>query len=197
VDAGVYDVVLTTYNYTQSHKDDIKEAIKYAAEKDVGIIAMKTQGGARLQAQKDITINHKAALKWVINDENVCTTIPGMTTFDQLDLNMQAMAEYKLTEEEKKDLKIIAQLNTRLYCQNCRSCISTCPQHVEIPSLMRAYMYAQGYGNLFQAGETLEELTETQGLKTCQTCLSCVASCKNGLEIASRIHHMRSGSWLV
>ena len=83
VDTGTWDVILTSYNFVQAHNVEVKRAIQYAAEKGVGVIAMKTQGGARLHRQKNIEVNHAAALKWVLNDKNVCTTIPGITTFDK------------------------------------------------------------------------------------------------------------------
>jgi len=54
VDAGVYDVVLTSYNYLQDHKDAVGDAIAYAAGKGVGVVAMKTQGGKRLNQKEGV-----------------------------------------------------------------------------------------------------------------------------------------------
>jgi len=190
VDAGVYDVVLTAYNFVLERREQIKEAIQYAAEKDVGVVAMKTQGGRRLQEEGKVEVNHQAALKWVLNDENVCTTIPGMTTFDQLHLNLKVMSDFSLSEGEKRELQLASMLKGIFYCQNCRSCISTCPHKVEIPTLMRAYMYAQGYGNLIQANITTAALSPKKGLNICQDCSSCIATCRNGINIHSRLKHL-------
>ncbi len=187
VDAGVYDVVLTAYNFAQNHRDEIKKAIQYAAGKGVGIIAMKTQGGRSLQEKGEIEINHEAALKWVLEDENVCTSIPGMTTFDQLDQNISVMSNLALSVVERREIQVASKLKGKLYCQNCRSCISTCSQKVEIPNLMRAFMYAKGYGNYVQAGITAAELPRKRGLSVCRTCSSCTASCPNGINIGSRV----------
>lgn len=187
VDAGVYDVVLTAYNFAQKHREDVKKAIQYAASKGVGIVAMKTQGGRSLQQKGEIEINHEAALKWVLEDKNVCTSIPGMTTFDQLDQNMRVMNNLALSGAERSDIQIASKLKGKLYCQNCRSCIPTCPNKVEIPNLMRAFMYAKGYGNYIQAGITVAELPRKRGLNVCLSCSSCVASCPNGINIGSRI----------
>ncbi len=186
-DAGVYDVVLTAYNFAQNHREEVKKAIQYAAGKGVGIVAMKTQGGRQLQESGEIEIKHEAALKWVLEDENVCTTIPGMTTFDQLDQNMKVMNDLAISAAEKRYLALASKLKGKLYCQNCRSCISTCCTRVEIPKLMRAYMYAKGYGNYIQAGMTIAELPKKRGLNICQSCSSCAASCPNGINIGSRI----------
>ncbi|MBU0755974.1 MAG: aldo/keto reductase, partial [Planctomycetes bacterium] len=67
VDAGVYDVVQISYNYMDQRKKEIKEANDYAAKKGVGIVAMKVMGGNRLNQESKVEINHKAALKWVLN----------------------------------------------------------------------------------------------------------------------------------
>lgn len=187
VDAGVYDVVLTAYNYVQEDKEEVKKAIQYAAEKGVGVVAMKTQGGRRLQESSDVEINHQAALKWVLNDENVSTAIPGMTTFEQLDLNVGVMNNLALTGDELRELRIAASMRGTLYCQNCRSCVPTCPKGVEVPKLMRSFMYAKGYGNYIQARTTIAELPENLGLSTCRECSQCAASCRRDINIGSRI----------
>ena len=188
VDAGVYDVVLTAYNFALTHREQVKKSIEYAAKKGVGIVAMKTQGGRNLQESGKIEINHEAALKWVLEDENVCTTIPGMTTFDQLEQNFRVMNNLGLSATERKELQMASNLKGKLYCQNCRSCIPKCPGKVEIPKLMRAFMYAKGYGNYIQAGMTVAQLPRKRGLDICRNCPSCTASCPNGINIGSRVN---------
>jgi len=190
VDAKIWDVLLTTYNFAQEHREEVKKAIRYAAEKGVGVIAMKTQGGRHLQERGEIEVNHKAALKWVLEDKNVCTTIPGMTTFDQLDMNLSVMNNLALSRTEQKDLQLASNLEGKLFCQNCKACIETCPQRVEIPDLMRSYMYVQGYGNYIQARDTIAELPDQHGLKECLSCRQCTASCRTGINISSRINSL-------
>lgn len=192
VDTGVYDVILTSYNYLQKHGEEVKQAIQYAAGKGLGVIAMKTQGGVRLNQEKKVEVNHKSALKWVLNDENVCTAIPGITTFDQMNLDFSVMSDLALSEEEKRDLKFTTMLSGTLFCQNCRTCISSCPSKVQIPSLMRAYMYAEGYGNLIQARSTIAELPDQHNLNVCRDCSTCIASCRNGIDINKRLKYLIS-----
>ncbi|MBC7187139.1 MAG: aldo/keto reductase [Calditrichaeota bacterium] len=184
-DSGVWDVVLTAYNYLQGHRAEVRAAIKYAAEKGVGIVAMKTQAGARMNQRQ--SVNHAAALKWVLNDENVCTTIPGVTTFEQLELDWGVMANLKLSEEEEKDLQLSAASPGSFYCQGCCSCVASCPQQVEIPTAMRASMYAFAYGNSRQAHQALREFADQRGLAPCRDCERCVASCRHGIPIGERI----------
>jgi predicted aldo/keto reductase-like oxidoreductase len=189
-DAGIYDVVLAAYNYVMEEKEEIGKAIRYAADKGVGVVAMKTQGGRRLQQDPDTEINNQAALKWVLNNEYVCTTIPGMTTFEQLDMNMAVMNDLTLTGQEQRHLQMAASMRGTLFCQNCRSCVPTCPNNVAVPNLMRAYMYAVGYGNFIQARTTIGELPEKKGLNVCRECSSCQAFCRRGIDIGSRVNSL-------
>jgi len=195
VDAGVYDVVLTSYNYLQDHKDAVGDAIAYAAGKGVGVVAMKTQGGKRLNQQEGVEINHQAALKWVFANPHVCTAIPGMTTFDQMDSNYAVMADLQLSEAEERELKLASLLPGTYFCQSCRECVPTCPERVEIPSLMRAYMYAEAYGNSIQAEETIGSVPQDRGLRVCADCASCQARCRRDLPIADRVKEMAGAGW--
>ncbi|UCC40373.1 MAG: aldo/keto reductase [Candidatus Aminicenantes bacterium] len=190
VKANVYDVVLTAYNFVQKNREELRKAIQYAADKGVGVVAMKTQGGRQLQEEGKVEINHEAALKWVLSDENVCTTIPGMTTFSQLEQNFKTMSNLTLSEAEQKELQFASKQKGILYCQYCRNCIATCPKSVEIPTLMRSYMYMEGYGNLIQAQLTTAELPKNQGLNVCLECSSCTAICPNGISINSRLRYL-------
>ena len=195
VDAGVYDVVLTSYNYLQDHKDAVGDAIAYAAGKGVGVVAMKTQGGKRLNQQEGVEINHQAALKWVFANPNVCTAIPGMTTFDQMDSNFSVMSDIELSKGEERELKLASLLPGTYFCQSCRECVPTCPERVEIPSLMRAYMYAEAYGNSIQAEETIGSVPQDRGLRVCADCASCQARCRRDLPIADRVKEMAGAGW--
>jgi predicted aldo/keto reductase-like oxidoreductase len=190
VDAKVYDVVLTAYNFALERRAKIKEAIAYAAKEGVGVIAMKTQGGRRLQEEGEVEIDHRSALKWVLEDENISTTIPGMTTFEQLETNISVMNDLALTSAERSYLDWASKLKGKMYCQNCRSCMSTCSNGVEIPNLMRAYMYGNAYRNMIQARATISELPEKKGLNVCRECSSCSATCRTGINIRSRIESL-------
>jgi predicted aldo/keto reductase-like oxidoreductase len=186
VDAGIWDVVLTAYNFVQEHREDVKKAIAYAVSKGVGVVAMKTQGGARYQRENEV--DHSAALKWVLQDENITTTIPGMTTYEQLELNLKSMTEMDMNARETAAIRYGQSLKGILYCQNCRSCVSTCRESVSVPDLIRAYMYKEGYRNPIQARYTIAELPAGMGLDTCSGCSSCTAVCRNGIDIPDRIH---------
>lgn len=198
VDAKVYDVVTATFNSQMEDKDEVAKAIEYAQEKGVAIVAMKTQrGGQRRGGRRgggseggSDSFNHKAALKWVLNHKGVCTAIPGMTTFEQLDLDISVMEDLALTDQEKADLKL-SSLNRGGLCQNCGACVPQCPLKVEVPTLMRASMYAEEYGNLSEAESTLNMLPDHYGLAACRDCSNCPVNCRHGMNISQNVQTLK------
>jgi len=190
VDSGVYDVIQTAYSFIHQRGSEVRKAMAYAAQKNVGIVVMKTQGGVKLDAEKKLSVNHRAALKWALSEESVGTAIPGMTSFEQLEENFAVMTDLALSESETRDLQISALTRAPLYCQSCRACIPTCPRKVELPTMMRAYMYAAGYGNLMEAKRTLAGLPRERGLATCRECSVCTAVCRNGIPVGRRLDHL-------
>ena len=184
VEAKIYDVVLTAYNFKQDHREEVRKAVAEAAAAGVGVVAMKTQAGVYWDREKLQPINMLAALKWVLNDPNVATAIPGFTTFDQLQADLPAMFDLALTPQELKDLRLGEQA-AGLYCQQCGQCRPGCPQALPIPDLMRGYMYAYGYRNLALAHELVASLDLPED--PCASCASCSARCAKGFDLAGRV----------
>jgi predicted aldo/keto reductase-like oxidoreductase len=185
VDEKIYDVILTAYNFRQPHKEEVKKAIAYAAKSGLGVIAMKTMAGVYWDKERKHPINAKAALKWVLQDENVHTTIPGISTFDQLELDMSVMEDLTLTPKEREDLKLGQKTGmSGLYCAQCGRCRSQCRYNLDIPTLMRSYMYAYGYKNPAKARETLQ-LLDLSNL-ACNRCLTCSVQCTMGFDVRDK-----------
>jgi len=131
-------------------------------------------------------INGKAALKWVLQDKNVHTTVPGIETFDQLELDMSVMEDLTLTPKEREDLKLGQKTGmSGLYCAQCGRCRSQCRYNLDIPTMMRSYMYAYGYKNSALAKETLQsvDLHNTP----CTDCHTCTITCSMGFDIRNKI----------
>ncbi|RJR54399.1 MAG: hypothetical protein C4576_00660 [Desulfobacteraceae bacterium] len=185
VDAGVWDVILTSYNFMQKHREEVRASILYAAEKGVGIVAMKTQGGVQMNRESPAQVNHRAALKWALSEKNVCTAVPGITAFDQMDLDFGVMKDLSLSADEEEALRKSAAVTS--FCQQCGSCVGSCVQKAQIPTLMRAYMYAEAYHNLIQAEIAMAEIPKGQGLDACGRCEECSALCRFGIPINQRV----------
>lgn len=186
-DAEIYDVVMTAYNFKHGYIEEIDEALAYAAGKGVGTIAMKTMaGGGYWDKERTQPLNTTAALKWIIQNENIHTTVPGITTFEQLEANAAIMADPEMTEKEKQDLiPPEVEESTGLYCLQCRKCMEQCPAGIDIPSHMRSYMYAYGYRNLAHAKQSLEYAGPDR--LPCTDCTSCKVKCKSGFDVRNRL----------
>jgi predicted aldo/keto reductase-like oxidoreductase len=184
-ESGFWDVVLTSYNFRQTHREDVRDAIRQAAEAGLGVVAMKTQAGVYWDRSRRRMINMKAALKWVLQDENVHTTIPAFSNFEEMEEDLSVMEDLTLTPEERRDLKLGTDLGLAgLFCQQCRQCQPQCPAGLEIPGLMRAYMYAFGHDKPRKALETLKGWSPA-GL-ACRDCAACTVRCALGIDIRSR-----------
>lgn len=184
VEAKVYDVVLTSYNFKLENLPDLKQAIADAAKAGLGVIAMKTMAGVYWDKEKTKKINVKAALKWALLDENIHTAIPGFTSFEQLEESMSVMEGLAMTEQEKADLQGDG-TTAGLFCQGCEQCIPQCPNNVPVPDIMRSYMYAYGYRDLGLARNVIDNLP-LAAQKNCTLCPECVVNCRMGFDIQAK-----------
>ena len=181
----IWDVILTSYNFKQANINELNNSIRKASYEGIGIVAMKPlAGGGFLDKEKTRPINTTAALKWVLSNPDISTTVPGMTTIDQFDLNVRILSDISMTDEEKKDL-MLASAETGLYCTGCSKCIPACPLNLPVPDLMRAYMYAYGYSNPAMAFSLLGEI----GVKInpCDGCNICRVKCTKNFNIKEKI----------
>jgi predicted aldo/keto reductase-like oxidoreductase len=185
-DAGIYDVVMIAYNYKVQNKESLQKAIEYAAKAGLGIIAMKTTAGAFRDKSRTTPLNTDAALKWVLQNENVSTIVSGMSSIEEMQKNLAMINNLKISDQELKDLNL-AGLDSEpsLYCHQCKKCIPQCPHNLDIPTIMRSYMYAYGYRDLEYAKHTLNK-AELAG-SPCNNCEVCTVNCAAGFDIKGRI----------
>lgn len=184
IEAGIYDVALVAYNFKQDHRDQLKLNIQKAADAGIGIIAMKTMAGGFIDKEKTKPINTKAALKWVLQDKNVCTSIPGFTSFNQLEESFGVMEDLELSDAEKHDLES-ASHQAGLYCNQCGICLEQCKKSLPVNDLMRAYMYAYGYRDAFKAKELIT--SANLGQDPCLGCDGCTVDCPKGFNVHLKI----------
>ena len=185
LEAKIHDVVLSGYNFRKTNLVELDAAMADAAKAGIGIVAMKTLAGGWWDKERTQPINVKAALKWALSNPHITTAIPGMTSFDQLDLNMQVIKDITLTAQERTDLKLgEPQAGGGFYCQGCNECQGQCPKALPIPSLMRSYMYAYSYKNLGAAYDLLASLEVPQ--MPCADCSRCAVKCAMGFDVKER-----------
>ncbi|MRR18873.1 hypothetical protein EG827_01640 [bacterium] len=182
---GIYDIAMISYNFKIQNIETLDAAIARATASGMGIVAMKTTAGVfRNKSGPDISSD--AALKWALQNASISTIVSGMTTSEQMQKNLAMIRNLKMTEEEKAQLKTaLAFSDTGLYCQQCGQCLPGCRAGLDIPTIMRSYMYAYGYGNLRQANSTLTAAGVRQG--PCSDCISCSVKCSSGFDVRGKI----------
>lgn len=184
-----FDTCLVKYNFTSGR--EVSVAIDRAASAGIGIIAMKTQvGGYDISGLGRIT-PHQAALKWVLANPKVTAAIPGMKDLTHLKEDIAVMG-MSFTYADSRRLDRYAEAIAPFYCSFCGSCESGCPRGVEISTINRALMYAEGgYGDLSLARATYAELPRQATAISCVGCEKCDARCVHGLDIAAKMERAR------
>ncbi len=190
--SGKIDVVLVAYNFTMYKT--LEPALQAAAEAGLGVVAMKTMAGGFRKARPGTDLHAKlsregamlAALKWVVRNPNVHTTVPSMTDLDQLEENMKAMAE-PFTEADQQVLAEYLRFIGPLYCRGCNRCEGQCPKGLPIPEMLRCLMYAEGYGEFALGRERFVELPAEFREVRCGDCMRCAVQCPNGVRVAERL----------
>jgi predicted aldo/keto reductase-like oxidoreductase len=190
------DVVLTSYNFTMD--PGMNALVESAAAAGLGVVAMKVMAGGfrRLKEGEKLFETFKregamlAALKWVLKNRNVHTTIPSITDMDQLDEDMRAMTSPFGAPDEKL---LAAQLDyiRPLYCRMCGSCTGACPKGIPVADVLRFLSYAEGYGQYRLGRESFLELPQQVREIRCSDCAGCTIECPNGVKIADRLSRAR------
>ena len=104
---------------------------------------------------------------------------------DQWQKPDQVMAELELTPEEKTDLKLGMRGGAHgLFCDQCGECLVQCARGVDVPTMMRSYMYAYGYRNLRTAKDTLETVDLEN--PACASCDECTVTCRMNFDVKQR-----------
>lgn len=187
-----FDVWLVSYNFSMDPAT--AGLVEKAAQAGLGVVAMKVMAGGfrRLKPGDKLYDKFKqpgamlAALKWVIKDKNVHTTIPSITDMEQLDEDMRAMTmPFGRSDEDI----LAAQLEhiRPLYCRMCGHCDAVCPKGLPVADVLRYLSYAEGYGQYQLGRESFLAMPREARDVRCNSCSSCSVECPNGVRVAERL----------
>ena len=152
---------------------------------------MKVMAGGYRQLkidEKNVDIHARpgsriAAIRWALRNDRVQTTSVRMTDMEQLEENLRAMpGEY--SESDARLLAAYTDSVRPVLCRMCGACDRQCPRGTPVADVVRAVMYAEGYGE-FDMGATAFRRS-VQSL-ACQECGTCSVVCPNGVGVAERM----------
>jgi hypothetical protein len=192
VNKGATDIVTMTYNFTMDQA--MEDAVAQAQQAGLGVVAMKVMAGGFRRVKPDDPLAPKlkregamlAALKWVLKDAHVHTTIPSMTDAEQLEENLKAMTE---PYSHKEEMLLARQLEdiAPLYCRMCGECDGRCARGLPVANMLRYLTYADGYGQFALGREHFRLLPAGAASVRCRDCPVCTVACPHGVRVRQRL----------
>jgi predicted aldo/keto reductase-like oxidoreductase len=202
IDERLVDIVLVAFNFGQdpafyerftgsfdfvATQPELPRALRKARARGIGVVAMKTLRGARLNDMRPYERGGatfaQAAFRWVLASGLADALVVTMNSAAQVDEYLGASGWTALHPEDGALLRRYARRSESSQCRyGCGDCASACPHGVSIPSALRARMYAEDY----QAPELMADaLAEAGTLAACLACdgSPCASACPHGVAI--------------
>lgn len=205
VAGDLVDVLLVSYNFGQdpafyesltrgfdriATQNGLPAALARAKAKGMGVVAMKTLMGARLNDMRPYEDQgatfSQAAFRWTLANPDVDGLIVSMTGIAQIDEYLGASGSGDVSSNDLALLRRYAALNGTSYCrQACNDCSGACPYGVPIADVLRTRMYAVDYEDLAFARAEYAALEGSA--EACLNCSGepCATACSHGLDIAA------------
>jgi predicted aldo/keto reductase-like oxidoreductase len=216
VDHDVADVLLLGYNFGQDPsfvqrftasmdfvavQPELPKAMQKARSKGVGVIAMKTLRGARLNDMRPHEepggTFAQAAFRWVLAGPYAHSLIVTMRNAAQVDEYLVASGSGAPSAKDAALLERYERTAGTSQCRyGCGDCLSACPAGVPIADVLRTRMYAEDYEDLDLARGDYAKLGAAAS--PCASCThqACATACPHGLaipELTSRTHDLLTG----
>jgi aryl-alcohol dehydrogenase-like predicted oxidoreductase/NAD-dependent dihydropyrimidine dehydrogenase PreA subunit len=185
---GKFDVVQTTYSYAIAAPYR-NAAIARLHDAGVGLVAMKVIIAVAGFVPRDINLPEEgplAAIKWVLTNPAISTTVPYTKNISELEMNVRAMAE-PFTPQDEKMLYVRNREIRPLYCRMCYECKGQCPKGVPVTDELRFLAYNDFGRNLSQAQSAFRHMPEEIQRIKCSDCASCSIQCPNGVDVRKRL----------
>ncbi len=189
VEIGKFDVVQTTYSYPIGTPER-NAAIKKLYEAGIGVVAMKVIiAVAGFIPPKEFKLKDEgplAAVKWVLKNPMISTTVPHAKNTAEVEMNFRAMAEPYTPQDEKMLFARNEEIRPD-YCRMCYECKGQCPKGVPVTDELRYLAYNDFGRDFHQASENFKRLPQEIRAIHCSDCSTCAIDCPNGVEVQKRL----------
>jgi uncharacterized protein len=205
LDHDLVDVVLVAHNFGQDPafyerltksldfiavQPELPRLLAKAKQKKVGVVAMKTLRGARLndlrRYEGEGSTFAQAAFRWVLSGPHVDALVVTMSAPAMIDEYLGASGAAGVT---RSDVELLARYEARNGATQCRQgcglCLAACPEGVAIDDVLRTRMYAHDYGDVRLARREYARIGGNA--QACVGCAhqACTGACPYGIDIAS------------
>jgi predicted aldo/keto reductase-like oxidoreductase len=195
-----FDTVLVPLNVVT--RQALEELVPLAKDLDVGVAVMKpfsakTSNLVTCLYQPSLSLlgeepelktllgdNNQTMVKNVLNyvlSQDVSVVVPGYSSIREVEAAAKAGHEYVgLPPDEKQRFEV----EMGAYCRDCGEC-QPCPQNLNIPAILRFYMFSQVFGLHDWAKKLLKGLEV--GVEKCTACCKCEQKCPYHLSITDML----------
>jgi uncharacterized protein len=189
IDSGRFDVLMLAYHHGMGW--DLERILAHAAERGVGVVAMKTLKGARHENlaafRDDATSYTQAAFRWVLSNPHVSCLVVSFSEVAHVDEYLYASGT-QLTEADRAVLARYDALIEGDYCRpHCGACLDTCPASLRVDDVLRYKMYFENYRAEKEAMRLYAALDGADASHCVGCPAPCAGSCPYGIPIQEKM----------
>jgi predicted aldo/keto reductase-like oxidoreductase len=131
------------------------------------------------------------ALRFVAELPNVLVTLSGMSTYEQVEDNINTFNECKpLSDEEKKAIEkanVLFRKNFAIPCTACKYCVTECPKGIDIPSCFASFNDYNKTRDVKDLNKTYHLIPEDKRAHNCIDCKKCMEHCPQEINIPRKL----------
>jgi len=187
IESDRFDVMMLAYHY--GAWPNLASIIDRAAQRDIGVVAMKTLRGGKhrgfLESREERDSFTQASFKWVLANPSVSCLVISLWESAQLDEFLFASGK----RPNPSDLALLQRYDERVANRHCRphcgACLPACPEELPIHDVLRYRMYFEDFGAEKEAMRLYSKLEIRAD--TCLDCSApCIGACPYGIAIPER-----------
>lgn len=211
VDAYPWSFCQIQYNYLDESNQAGRFGLEYAADKGLAVVIMEPLLGGKLAGPQPSEVQAifdqagfrrtaaQWALRWVWNHREVTTVLSGMSTFAQVEENLEtarlaypgSLGPVELATLEAARNKYLEKLEVP--CTQCNYCLPCDAKGINIPQLFELYNQVALFGGKEEAQKYYQRLAENQrDASCCVHCGLCEVKCPQGIEIPSVLKRIQA-----
>lgn len=180
IDTNEFSTIQYPYNPVERQGEEV---FKKAKENNIGVIVMKPLAGGAIP-------KGELCLRFVLENDDVTTAIPGMDSVEQVVENANAGINIRmLTDEERQNLKEEADSLGEEFCRRCGYC-APCSVGIDIPNQFIMEGYYTRYNLQDWAVARYKAMDVRAG--DCIECGDCEPRCPYDLPIIKMLKRVES-----
>ena len=200
-----WDFVQLQINYYDWEADNAKNFYKLLEDKNIPCIVMEPVRGGSLQKLNDEAVEvfkklsssspASYALRFVAQLPNVLVTLSGMSTYEQVEDNINTFNECKpLSDEEMKAIEeadVLFRKNFSIPCTACKYCVTECPKGIDIPSCFSAFNEYNATREINDLNKSYLLIPEEKQAHNCIDCKKCMEHCPQEINIPRKLSNIK------